>query len=94
LKILLDSCVSPKAADALRGTHEVVWVGDWEKDPGDQAISDFAIREKFVLVTIDKDFGDLLHLGRFDPCGVLRLVGFRASAQGPGLAQNVGQVRT
>lgn len=40
MKILLDTCVSGVAVrPALVGAgHDVVWTGDWENDPGDDAI--------------------------------------------------------
>ena len=86
MKILLDSCVSPTAALALAEKgHQVEWVGGWESDPGDSALVEFAIQGGWVIATIDKDFGDLIHLGQTDPCSIIRLVGFRAAAQGPAL---------
>jgi predicted nuclease of predicted toxin-antitoxin system len=39
MRLLLDTCLSGKAATALRDSgHDVVWVGDWPADPGDAAI--------------------------------------------------------
>ena len=69
--------------------HEVEWVGGWESDPGDSALVEFAIQGSWVIATIDKDFGDLIHLGQTAPCSILRLVGFRAVAQGPALVSLV-----
>ena len=43
----------------------------------------------WVIATIDKDFGDLIHLGQTAPCSILRLVGFRAVAHGPALVSLV-----
>ena len=75
MKILLDSCVSPTAALALAEKgHEVEWVGGWESDPGDSTLVEFAIQGGWVIATIDKDFGDLIHLGQTDPCSIIRLV--------------------
>ena len=67
------------------------WVGSWESDPGDSALVEFAIQGGWVIATIDKDFGDLIHLGRTDPCSKVRLIGFRAAAQGPALLSLVGK---
>ena len=92
MKLLLDTCVSPKAGQALtEAGHDVDWVGSWEFDPGDAALVEFAIRGGWVIATIDKDFGELIHLGRTDPCSIIRLIGFRAAAQGPALASLVGK---
>ena len=59
MKVLLDTCVagalvSPALTEA---GHDVVWAGDWDSDPGDEAILAHAHREGRVLVTLDKDFG-------------------------------------
>ena len=39
MKLLLDSCVWGKAKAVLVDDgHDVVWVGDWKRDPGDREI--------------------------------------------------------
>ncbi len=60
MKILLDACVwgGVRAALAAAG-HDVIWAGDWSSDPGDEEILDQAAAENRVLVTLDKDFGEL-----------------------------------
>ena len=42
-----------------RDGHEVEWVGDWSTDPGDEQILGHAAQNSQVLVTLDKDFGEL-----------------------------------
>lgn len=44
--------------------HDVVWVGDWDRDPGDREILFQARSEGRILVTLDKDFGELAIEGR------------------------------
>ena len=57
MNVLLDTCVWGKAAAVLRARgHDVVWAGDWDRDPGDEEILAIAHREGRVLVTLDKDF--------------------------------------
>lgn len=59
MKLLLDTCVSPRTRAALADAgHDAIWAGDWESDPGDEAILERAEREARVLVTLDKDFGE------------------------------------
>ena len=83
LAVLLDSCLSPSAADAVREAgHDVNWVGAWLRDPGDPELLDFAIREGRVIVTLDKDFGELAVVRGNAHHGIVRLVGFRADEQG------------
>jgi predicted nuclease of predicted toxin-antitoxin system len=79
VKLLLDGCVWGKAADELRVTgHDVVWAGDWDVDPGDDAILSIANQEERIVITIDKDFGELAVKGRMPHRGIVRIVGFSA----------------
>ena len=70
-----------------RRRYEVVWAGDWDRDPGDDAILAAAHAEGRALVTLDKDFGELAVLRGKAHSGILRLVGFRARDQGPATVQ-------
>jgi predicted nuclease of predicted toxin-antitoxin system len=83
LKVLLDTCLSPGAKNELLAAgHDVVWSGDWPEDPGDAAILDTAFRQQRVLITLDKDFGELASRRRVPHCGIVRLVNLRAKDQG------------
>jgi predicted nuclease of predicted toxin-antitoxin system len=83
VNVLLDSCVSGKSADVIRRAgHDVTWAGDWPSDPGDDEVLRRAVAEHRVLVTIDKDFGELIIVQGLVHYGVIRLVGFRAGDQG------------
>lgn len=75
MKLLLDSCLSGKAAELLRASgHDVVWVGDWPADPGDAAILARAWEEGRIVVTLDKDFGELAVVHGKSHSGIIRLV--------------------
>jgi predicted nuclease of predicted toxin-antitoxin system len=80
VKLLLDNCVSPGIAVALTAAgHDVIWVGDWPADPGDEEILAFALKEGRTVVTLDKDFGELaVAFGRAHS-GIIRLVNFPLS---------------
>ena len=82
MKILLDSCVWGKARQELETAgHDVVWSGDWPSDPGDEEILARAHDEGRVLVTLDKDFGELAVLRGQLHNGILRLVNISAHQQ-------------
>jgi predicted nuclease of predicted toxin-antitoxin system len=82
MKILLDSCIWGKARPELdTAGHDVVWAGDWPTDPGDEEILARAHDEGRVLVTLDKDFGELAVLQEKAHCGILRLVNISAHRQ-------------
>lgn len=88
MKVLLDSCVSRHATEQLKAAgNDVVWGGDWREDPGDEAVLAQASKERRVLVTLDKDFGELAVLHGLKHHGIVRLVNFRASQQGPACLQ-------
>ena len=62
----------------LRSTgHDVEWVGDWSADPGDEQILATAAARGQVLVTLDKDFGELAVLNQRRHAGIVRLVNLR-----------------
>ena len=83
MKLLLDTCLSPRAKTELEAAgHNVVWAGDWPEDPGDETILARAYEEQRILVTLDKDFGGLVVLRGFPHHGILRLIDFRAGQQG------------
>ena len=83
MKLLLDTCVwgGAKKFLAVSG-HDVVWTGDWPEDPGDEEILAIAHSEDRILVTLDKDFGELAIVKGKPHSGILRLVNLSAKQQG------------
>ena len=78
MKLFLDTCVSGLALNFLKSAgHDVIWSAEWESDPGDDEILLRAQQEERILVTIDKDFGELVYRLRRISAGVLlmRLAG-------------------
>jgi predicted nuclease of predicted toxin-antitoxin system len=84
VKLLLDSCISKAACAYLRDHgHDVDWATEWVADPGDEEILARATKQGRVLVTLDKDFGEIAIRNARLRTGVIRLVGLRAIEQGP-----------
>jgi predicted nuclease of predicted toxin-antitoxin system len=80
--ILLDSCVwGGVRAELTAAGHDVIWTGDWPEDPGDEDILARAHADGRILVTLDKDFGELAILHSTPHCGILRLVNIAARQQ-------------
>lgn len=76
--ILLDSCVWGGVVPELSALgFDVIWSGSWAKDPGDATILAAAHFEQRILVTLDKDFGELAILKGLPHSGIVRLSGFR-----------------
>jgi predicted nuclease of predicted toxin-antitoxin system len=83
MRVLLDTSVAGHAKDALEeASYQVEWVGDWPQDPGDADILRYAHDNGIVLVTLDKDFGQLAVVQGLPHTGIIRLVGVRPRNQG------------
>lgn len=84
MKLLLDTCVSPKVATELVAHgHDVIWVGDWPSDPGDEEILAFALKEGRIVVTLDKDFAELAVAFGQAHSGIIRIVNLPLSKHAP-----------
>ena len=82
MKLLLDTCVwRGVLTDLVAAGHNVVWTGDWSEDPGDEEILTTAYNEGRILVTLDKDFGELAIVRGKPHCGILRLVNLTTRQQ-------------
>jgi predicted nuclease of predicted toxin-antitoxin system len=82
MKLLLDTCVWGGARAALQAAgHDVLWTGDLAEDPGDEEILAQAHREQRILMTLDKDFGELAIIRRLPHAGIIRLVNIPARQQ-------------
>jgi predicted nuclease of predicted toxin-antitoxin system len=82
LKVLLDTCDWGGARKPLEGAgHDVVWAGEWPQDPGDEEILRRAHQESRVLVTLDKDFGELAIVRGQVHSGIVRLVALSTRQQ-------------
>jgi predicted nuclease of predicted toxin-antitoxin system len=82
MKILLDTCVWGGAkTELIANGYDVVWTGDLPIDPGDEEILARAHRETRILVTLDKDFGELAIVHGRPHSGIIRLVNIAAQNQ-------------
>jgi len=83
VRILLDTCVWGGVKQVLaRAGHDVIWAGDWEQDPGDDEILAIAYSEGRILITLDKDFGELAVVFGQPHSGIVRLVNMSTKQQG------------
>ena len=83
MKILLDTCVWGGVRINLEvAGHDVIWAGNWPEDPGDEEILARAHKEGRILVTLDKDFGEIAIVRKIRHSGIVRLVNFSARQQG------------
>lgn len=83
MRVLLDTCVWRGALRDLRDAGiDMEWCGDWPKDPGDKQILARAFEEHRIIVTLDKDFGELVMVYGLPHAGIVRLVDIAAREQG------------
>lgn len=83
MKVLLDTCVAGRlvAPALVTAGHDASWAGEWANDPGDEAILARAHQEGWVLVTLDKDFGELAVRQGQPHRGIVRLVNLTTNEQ-------------
>lgn len=82
MKVLIDNCVAGSVAAPLAAAGpEVECVADWPADPGDAAILAHARNVGQVVLTLDKDFGELVIVRGHAHCGIVRIVGFTTAQQ-------------
>lgn len=82
MRLLLDACVWGGALTDLKAAgHDAIWAGDWQEDPGDDMLLARAHDENRILVTLDKDFGELAIVRGIPHCGIVRLVNISAKKQ-------------
>ena len=81
MRFLLDVCAASRTLhESLIGLgHDVLSARDGYSRASDETLLALAFEERRVLVTEDKDFGELVYLRRRPhPC-IVRLVGLRAA---------------
>jgi predicted nuclease of predicted toxin-antitoxin system len=82
VNLFLDTCISRSAREFLRSAHDVTWQ-EGPHDPGDAEILRRATDAGRIVVTIDKDFGELAVARQQPHGGIVRLVDLRSVEQGP-----------
>ena len=89
MRFLTDRCVGRRLAEWLRsGGHDVVEAQTLGPDPGDRALLERAGADDRILVTMDKDFGELIYLRRVSHAGLILLPDVRV----PQRIESVGAV--
>ncbi len=73
MHIILDECISDAVAACLgeRTSHEVVRIADIMPRAKDEAVLAIATASASLLITNDKDFGELVSRSKLESPGVL-----------------------
>jgi predicted nuclease of predicted toxin-antitoxin system len=71
-RFLADENIPVDAVDGLRSAgHDVLWITTGFAGLTDQAVLAKAVEDQRVLLTFDKDFGELVFRGSRPACGVV-----------------------
>jgi len=83
VKFLLDVCASSQSLRTLLADlgHDVRLAVDVDPRASDETLLDLAFQEKRVLVTEDKDFGELVFVRRLPHPSIVRFVEMRVEDQ-------------
>ncbi|MFN0140215.1 MAG: DUF5615 family PIN-like protein [Pyrinomonadaceae bacterium] len=74
MRFLVDECTGPAVAEWLRGVgHEVFSVFDEAKGSPDSEVLNKAVGENWIVITNDKDFGEMIFRERRQHHGVIFL---------------------
>lgn len=78
--VMLDACLSPRCAESLRAEgFDVDYAGDWPAVATDDEIMQAAAADSRVVVTLDKDFGELAVAAGMRHFGIVRLENMSAA---------------
>jgi len=79
VKSLIDRCAGRWLADWLRAQgHDVLESRERGPDPGDSVLLEWAVADRRILVTMDKDFGEFIFARGAQHAGLVRLPDVRA----------------
>lgn len=93
MKFLLDVCVSSRSLDSflVREGHDVLSVLTIDPKASDEEILEFAVNDDRVLVTEDKDFGELVFVRGLPHGPIVRLVELTVDEQVKGMRELLDQ---
>ena len=83
MKFLLDVCCSSRSLQLIqtRIEHDVRLVGEVDPRASDQTVLAMAHKEGCIVITEDKDFGELIAVQRRPHSGIIRFLELSVSEQ-------------
>ena len=74
MRFLIDGCIGRSLTEWLRNAgHDALEAEDLRPDPGDESLLRTAEAQNRIVITIDKDFGELIYRDRQPHAGLIRL---------------------
>ena len=72
VKFLVDECTGKRLSNLLNAEgYDTIFVGDWKPSASDDEVLDKANKERRVLITDDKDYGELVFRLEKPSCGII-----------------------
>lgn len=96
MKFLLDVCASSHSLRALLTHlgHDVRLVGESDPRSSDETILGLASKEGRLVVTLDKDFGELVFIQRRPHAGIIRFLDMPIAEQVAAMHELLSNYRT
>jgi predicted nuclease of predicted toxin-antitoxin system len=97
MRFLADEGVDAAIVTAIRSDgHDVRWMAEEMEGSTDDVVLDAAARDARILITEDKDFGELVFRRRLHHCGVVlvRVDGIANDRKGRIVAQAIAEYQT
>jgi predicted nuclease of predicted toxin-antitoxin system len=93
VKFLLDVCVSSRSLESflVREGHDALSVVAIDPKASDEKVLDFAEKDDRVLITEDKDFGELVFVRGLSHGPIVRLVELTVDEQLKGMGELLDQ---
>ena len=80
MRFITDRCAGRRLEEWLRNNgHDVLEARTLGPDPGDRVLLELAASEDRILITTDKDFGELIYVHGIPHSGLIRLPDVRSA---------------
>lgn len=72
MKFIVDECIGPSVARWLKqNNYDAVSVYDSLQSSSDTTVLEFAAKDQRILITCDKDFGDMIFRNKMKHAGII-----------------------
>lgn len=74
MKFIVDECIGPSVARWLKqNNYDAISVYDSLQSSSDNTVLEFAVKDHRILITCDKDFGDMIFRNKMKHAGIILL---------------------
>ncbi len=74
MKFIVDECIGPSLANWLKqNNYDAISVYDSLQSSNDKVVLEHAVKEQRILITCDKDFGEMIFRNKMKHAGIILL---------------------